>query len=102
MVEFLNNWKLNPKYNKINVMLGKEQKIVNKHMLVEVLKICHIGKIEAFQVEMSNVKVALADITNKVLNTYNTNKRWIVKKMKLEYANRNATILLIIYQKDKV
>jgi hypothetical protein len=48
MVEFLNNWKLNPKYNKIKVMLGEEQKIVNKHMLVEVLKICHIGKIEAY------------------------------------------------------
>jgi hypothetical protein len=51
---------------------------------------------------MSNVRVALADITNKVLKTYNTNERWIVKKMELEYANRNATILLIIYQKDKV
>jgi hypothetical protein len=51
---------------------------------------------------MFNAKVTLADITDRVPNTYNTNERWVVKKMKLEYANRIATILPIIYQKDKV
>jgi hypothetical protein len=51
---------------------------------------------------MFNAKVTLVDITDRVPNTYNTNERWVVKKMKLEYANRIATILPIIYQKDKV
>jgi hypothetical protein len=30
-------------------MLGEEQRIINKHLLVEVLKIFHIGKIKAYQ-----------------------------------------------------
>jgi hypothetical protein len=51
---------------------------------------------------MLNVRVALADITNKVLDTYNTNERWVVKKMRSKYANRIVAILPIIYQKDKV
>jgi hypothetical protein len=51
---------------------------------------------------MSNAKVALVKITNRILNIYNTNEGWVVKKMRLEYANRIATILPIIYQKDKV
>jgi hypothetical protein len=44
LVEFLNNWKLDLEHNKIKVMLGEEQKIINKHVLAEVLKICHIGE----------------------------------------------------------
>jgi hypothetical protein len=51
---------------------------------------------------MSDVKITLTDITNKVLDIYNTNEGWVVKKMRSKYANRNATILPIIYQKDKV
>jgi hypothetical protein len=51
---------------------------------------------------MLDARVALADITDKVPNTYNTNERWVVKKMKLKYVNRIPTILPIIYQKDKV
>jgi hypothetical protein len=51
---------------------------------------------------MSNAKVTLVDIADKVLDTYNTNEGWVVKNMKLEYANRIATILPIIYQKYKV
>jgi hypothetical protein len=43
LVEFLNNWKLDPKYNRIKVMLGDEQKIIVKHVLVEVFRIFHIG-----------------------------------------------------------
>jgi hypothetical protein len=46
LVEFLNNWKLDPKNNKIKVMLGDEPRIINKHVLVEVFRICHIRKIE--------------------------------------------------------
>jgi hypothetical protein len=42
LVEFLNNWKLDPKHNKIKVMLGDEHKIIDKHVLVEVLKFCYI------------------------------------------------------------
>ncbi len=46
LVELLNNWKLDFEHNKIKVMLGEEQKIIDKHLLVEVLKICHIGEIK--------------------------------------------------------
>ncbi len=51
---------------------------------------------------MSDAKVTLANIADRVPNTYNTNERWVVKKMKLEYANIIVIILPIIYQKDKV
>jgi hypothetical protein len=52
--------------------------------------------------KMSNARMALTDIADKVPNTYNTNEGWIVKKMRSEYANRIIAIMLIIYQKDKV
>jgi hypothetical protein len=45
---------------------------------------------------MSSAKIALANITDKVPNSYNTNEG-LVKKMKPEYVNRIATILPIIY-----
>jgi len=51
---------------------------------------------------MFDAKVALAKIANRVPNTNNTNEGWVVKKMRLEYANRIVAILPIIYQKDKV
>jgi predicted nucleotidyltransferase len=51
---------------------------------------------------MLNAKIALAYIANRVPNTYNTNERWVIKKMKSEYANIIVIILPIIYQKDKV
>ncbi len=51
---------------------------------------------------MSDAKVALVDIANRILNTYNTNEGWVVKKMRSKYANKIAAILPIIYQKDKV
>ncbi len=102
LVELLNNWNLNFEHNKIKVMLGEEQRIINKHMLAKVLKICHTRKIEANHAKMSDAKVVLTDITDKVPNTYNTNEGWVVKKMKLEYANRIVAIFPIIYQKDKV
>jgi hypothetical protein len=44
LVEFLNNWKLTFEHNKIKVMTVEEQKIINRHLLVEVFKICHIGE----------------------------------------------------------
>jgi len=56
-------------------MLGEEHKIINKHLLIEVLKICHTREIKAIRVEMSNARVALIDIANRVPNTYNTNER---------------------------
>jgi hypothetical protein len=46
---------------------------------------------------MSDARVALADIVDIVLNTYNTNEGWVVKKMKSEYSNRIVAILPIIY-----
>jgi len=46
---------------------------------------------------MSNVRVALAKIVDRILDTYNTNERWVAKKMKSKYANRIVAILLIIY-----
>ncbi len=51
---------------------------------------------------MFDAKVTLVKITNKILNIYNTNERWVLKKMRSEYANRAIAILPIIYQKDKV
>jgi hypothetical protein len=41
LVEFMNNLKLDLEHNIIKVMLGEEQKIINKHMLVDIFKICH-------------------------------------------------------------
>ncbi len=67
--------------------------------MVEVLKICHIGEIKVDYTKMSNCRIALVDITNKVPNSYNINEGWIVKKMKPKYVNRIVTILPIIYQK---
>ncbi len=52
LVKFLNNWKLDLEYNKIKIMLGDEQKVVAKHVLVKVFGICHIGEIEVDQVEI--------------------------------------------------
>jgi len=37
---------------------------------------------------MFDARVALADLANKVPDTYNTNEGWVVKKMKSEHANR--------------
>jgi hypothetical protein len=51
---------------------------------------------------MSNAKVKLIDIVDKILDIYNTNERWVEKKMRSEYANKIIAILPIIYQKDKV
>jgi hypothetical protein len=51
---------------------------------------------------MSDARIALVEIINRVIDTYNTNEGWVVKKMRLEYANRIVVIQPIIYQKDKV
>ncbi len=42
---------------------------------------------------MSNTIVVLADIADRVLDIYNTNERWVVKKMKPKYVNRFAVNL---------
>ncbi len=47
---------------------------------------------------MSNARVALANIVDRVLDIDNTNEGWVAKKMKSEYANRIFIILPIIYQ----
>jgi hypothetical protein len=44
----------------------------------------------------------LADIPNRILDIYNTNERWVVKKMRSKYVNKIVAILPIIYSKDKV
>jgi len=98
----MNNLKLDLVHNIIKVMLGEEQRIIDKHMLVEVFRICHIGETKVDQAKMSNAKITLAEISNRVLDTYNTNEGWVLKKMRSKYADRIATILPIIYQKDKV
>ncbi len=66
-------------------------------MLAKDLKICHIGEIKVDQADMLDARVALANIANRVPNTYNTNEGWVVKKMRLEYVNRIIAILPIIY-----
>ncbi len=80
LVEFLNNWKLDLEHNKIKVMLGDEQRIIDKHVLAKVFKICHTKETKVDQVEMFNARVALANITNRVHDTYNPNERWVVKR----------------------
>jgi len=44
LVEFLNNWKLYPEHKKIKIILGDEQRIINKHVLANFFKIYHIRK----------------------------------------------------------
>jgi hypothetical protein len=83
-------------------MLGEEQRIIDMHVLIEVCRIRHIGEIKANQVKMFDARVTLTKIANRILDTYNTNERQVVKKMRSIYVNRIATILLIIYPKDKV
>jgi hypothetical protein len=51
---------------------------------------------------MLDARVALVDIADKILDMYNTNERWVVKKMMSKYANKIITILPIIYHKNKV
>jgi hypothetical protein len=51
---------------------------------------------------MSDARVAFTEIANRVLDTYNTNKRLVVKKMKSKYANIIVALLPNIYYKDKV
>jgi hypothetical protein len=96
------NWKLEFEHNIIKVMFGEKQKVINKHMLVEVFFNFHIGETKANWAKISNAIVALVEIIDKVPNIYNTNEGWVVKNMRLEFANKIATILPIIYQKDKV
>jgi hypothetical protein len=51
---------------------------------------------------MSDVIITFVDIVDRILDIYNTNEGWVVKKMKSKYANGIVAILLILYQKDKV
>jgi len=51
---------------------------------------------------MSNARVALAKIIDRVFDPYNTYEGWVVKKTRLEYVNKIISILPIIYQKDKL
>ncbi len=53
-------------------------------------------------IQMLDAKVTLVYIVHKVLDTYNTNEGLVVKKMRSKYVNKIATILPIIYTKDKV
>jgi hypothetical protein len=51
---------------------------------------------------MSDAIITLENIVNSILDTYNTNEWWVIKKMRSKYANRIVAILLIIYLKNKV
>jgi hypothetical protein len=44
----------------------------------------------------------LANIADRVPDTYNTNERWVVKKMQPFDVNRIIAIMPIIYPKKKV
>jgi hypothetical protein len=46
--------------------------------LAKVLKFCHTRDIEF------DARITLADIIDGVLDIYNTNERWVMKKMRLE------------------
>ncbi len=82
MVEFLNNWKLDSKHNRIKDMLGGGeggQRIIDKHVLVEVFRIYRMREIEANQVEMFDVKITLAEIKIEYL-TFTTPMKEEVQK----------------------
>jgi len=83
-------------------MLREEQKIIDKHMLAEVFKTCHIGETEVDQAKMSDARITLANIIYRIPDTYNTSEGWVVQKMRSKYVNIITIILPIIYQKDKV
>jgi len=51
---------------------------------------------------MLDVRVALANIVNRVLDIYNTNEGRVVKKMRLKYVNIIVAIVSIIYENNKV
>jgi len=51
---------------------------------------------------MSDVKVALANIIDKVPNTYNTNERWVVKKIKSKYAHKLLQFCPLSILKNKL
>ncbi len=76
--------------------MAKEQKIIDRHLLTKVLKFCHTWETKANLAEMSNVKIVLTNIANKVPCTYNTNEGWVFEKIKPEYVNRITTIIPII------
>ncbi len=97
LVEFLNKWKLDFEHNKIKIMMGEEQRIIDKHLLAKIFKICHTIKRKANRAEMSDARVALTNIVDKVLDIYNTNEGWVVNNMRSKYVNKIATILPIIY-----
>jgi hypothetical protein len=67
-------------------MLGGEQRVINKHMLAEVF-FYHTRETKADSIEMSNVIITLVDIVDRILDIYNTNEGWVVKKMKSKYVN---------------
>jgi hypothetical protein len=66
-------------------------------MLVEVFKICHTWETKVNHVEMLNARVALANIADRVLDTYNTNERWVIRKMRSEYIKKIIANFPIIY-----
>jgi len=41
LVEFINNWKLDLEHNIIKVILGDDQRIIDKHVLVKKFRMCH-------------------------------------------------------------
>ncbi len=46
-------------------MMAEEQKIMNRHMLLEVVNFFHIGEIKANQTKMLDVRITLVDIAIK-------------------------------------
>jgi hypothetical protein len=46
--------------------------------LAKVFKICQIGETKVDKAKMSNAKVTLVHIVDRVSNTYNTDERWVV------------------------
>jgi len=46
---------------------------------------------------MSNDRITLIDIIDRVPNTYNTNEGWVVQKTNSKYVNRIVGFFPIIY-----
>ncbi len=59
-------------------MVVEKQKIINRHLLAKVLKNCHISETEVDKAKLSNARIIVVNIPNRVPNTYNTNEKWVV------------------------
>ncbi len=99
LVEFLNNWKLDFEHNRIKIMMGEEQRIIDRHLLAKILKIYHTRKRKTNWAKMSDARITLTNMVDKVLDIYNTNEGWVVKNTRSKYVVRQLLSLCLRFYK---